>query len=433
MNSYVSNMMVTLLFFFIFGMAPVNGFAADANVLAVSPPTAAPSVPTTTAPTMPSVPVATEQAAPNPATAAPPANPAANADADKLVSVEAEGQGETKILAMKAAWMEAVRLGIGMYLDAKTTAIDDAVTEEIVTHSRGRVNSYEELGSEQTASGWKVRIRANIEKDVLQESAKSVQSKTVKVNPSHVGETISGREEKRSAQELLAAFQLPSWKDFLTMDFQSERKGGEYVGKFSLRVNMDKYTQVFVKELGDILGAVASHKREGRFDAKQSTLIKQVMQGNEAFNNIQNVFGNELWNGRFEDMNQIYLIVNQSYYMNYAVSSEVFNELASKVKGWPDSRESSGPGKIRLLVDAMEKGNILDSVFQKGQIWDCFLEKTANGDGKYRIIIYPAFGFVGEKGASILLRFKTDFTLPIKLSDDVMMRMDELKGSLEFE
>jgi len=447
MNIYVRIMMAALFFFLICAAAPMNGFAVDANAPAAAAPTAAASAPATTAPSpaVPTPPQAEQKAAPmaNPAasqvkqTAASAVTPAASADADKLVNVEAEGQGETKILAMKAAWMEAVRLGIGMYLDAKTTAIDDAVTEEIVTHSRGRVNSYEELGSEQTANGWKVRIRANIEKDVLTETAKSVQSRTVKVNPNDIAPVITGRMEGRSAQELLAAYKLPPWKEFFTLDFQSERKDGQYVGKFSFQVNMDKYTQVFVKELGDRLSAVASHKREGRFDAKQSTLLKQILQGDARFDNWSLIFSHEqLYYGRFDDAYQIYIVVNSSYYMVYAVSEEVLNDVISKRKDWP--HDSFNPKKIRLLVDAMEKGNILDSTFQKISIWDCFLaiasDSVNDGHGNYkphkRIIIYPAYRLL-DKGQA--WRYKDDFTLPIKLPDDVMMRMDELKGSLEFE
>lgn len=39
---------------------------------------------------------------------------------DKTETVEAEGSGSTKMEALQAAWMEAVRKGVGMYMSSKT-------------------------------------------------------------------------------------------------------------------------------------------------------------------------------------------------------------------------------------------------------------------------------------------------------------------------
>lgn len=67
---------------------------------------------------------------------------------ENQVEVTASGQGTTKIEALNAAWTEAVRLGVGMFVSSKTQVIDDALAEEIILHSRGRVHSYKILTEE---------------------------------------------------------------------------------------------------------------------------------------------------------------------------------------------------------------------------------------------------------------------------------------------
>ena len=99
-------------------------------------------------------------------------------DKNRIV-VEAEGIGPTKLEALQSAWMEAVRKGVGMFMTAKTEIVNDDITEKIVTHSRGQVNSYEVISETNGVDGWVVKIKANIDKDILEETAQAVQSKSV--------------------------------------------------------------------------------------------------------------------------------------------------------------------------------------------------------------------------------------------------------------
>jgi hypothetical protein len=183
--------------------------------------------------------------------------------------VEAEGHGATKLEALKAAWMEAVRLGIGMYLAAKSTVIDDALQEEIVMHSRGKVDSYEELSASKGDSGWIVKIRAKIEKDILQETAVVSQnkSKTVSVDATNIAaKKITAEAKKLSAEELAKTYN-PQFKieDFFDYDFSTKQENGKLIIIHHVKLNLDTFKK-FTDELESVLDKVAIKKSIEAFD-----------------------------------------------------------------------------------------------------------------------------------------------------------------------
>ena len=379
------------------------------------------------------------------------------AETDKFVDVEAEGQGETKIQAMKAAWMEAVRLGIGMYLDAKTTVIDDAAKEEIVTHSRGRVDSYEELGSEKTDAGWKVRIRAKIEKDVLKETADSIQSKKVAINPNLAAQAISEREKKLSGKELIAAYQMPPWEKFFSLDLQATQKDGQYVGNFVFRVNMDMYTKVFVEDFVKILDQVAINKKEGRFDGKMSEEMKaRIREGKKPQNNSldQDAFRKILRSQKpTEEVTPILIVVNMFKYILYSVPKEIGPAVAAKTvevfaaqiaktqnveKAYSDMYYYHKK-KILFSIDIMEKNNLIDSFSTSAGMTD-FIVSVDTYYKPTGIVIKPLYNIetVGQEvvGYNELRAnniHQTVFTLPMKLSKEYMDKADSFVGSFHFE
>jgi len=380
----------------------------------------------------------------------PDAGAQAGQGADKLVSVEAEGQGETKIQAMKVAWMEAVRLGIGMYLDAKTTVIDDAAREEIVAHSRGRVDSYEELASEKTDAGWKVRIRANIEKDVLKETAGSIQSKHVAIDPNLTAQVVSEREKKLSGKELIATYQIPSWEKFFTLDFQTDQKDGQYVGKFFFRVNMDMYTKVFVEDLTRILDQVAVKKIEGRFGGTVSEQFKVIMREGNNAKVMQNggfcsAIGERVRSQNLSrELIHIFIIINEFKYILYSVSREMAIEFAEK-NGTPiTSMFESGTlnavkrrnNNIIFSIDMMEKNTMMDSTSVLMRMNDFFCQTCTSN----YIIIHPFYylsqvdnKYVDLSGMDSFVLHKTTFTVPIKLATEQIDKVDAFNGSFCFD
>lgn len=117
------------------------------------------------------------------------------------ITVMAEGSGTTKLEALQQAWMEAVRKGVGLFLTSKTEAIDDDLTEKIVTHSRGQVNSYKVLSEVQENGLWTVGIEASIDKDILRETAAQGKSRRMAFDGTAVAAREDTQEKKRQSQE----------------------------------------------------------------------------------------------------------------------------------------------------------------------------------------------------------------------------------------
>lgn len=121
------------------------------------------------------------------------------------LTVLAEGSGATKLEALQQAWMEAVRKGVGLFLTSKTQAIDDDVTEKIVTHSRGQVDSYKVLSEVQENGIWTVGIEASIDKDILKETAAQGKTRKMAFDGTAVAAREDTQEKKRQSQaEILA-------------------------------------------------------------------------------------------------------------------------------------------------------------------------------------------------------------------------------------
>jgi hypothetical protein len=203
----------------------------------------------------------------SPTESAPESGPTESAE-DKYIAVEAEGRGETKLQALKAAWAEAVRLGIDIYLISKPTVVDDDLQEEIILHSRGQANSYEELAAARQADGWHVRIRAKIERDILQDAADLILNKreTVAVDPNSAAEyKISAEDKKLAALALVNAFPLHvKLEDFLDYDFSTEQEQGELKIIHQVKLNMKRYTG-FKDSVFKLVDKIAIKKQERAF------------------------------------------------------------------------------------------------------------------------------------------------------------------------
>jgi hypothetical protein len=184
----------------------------------------------------------------------------------KYVSVRAEGTGATKIDALNAAWIEAVRSAIGMYLSASTEVLNDDVFEKVVAYSRGRLNSYRELSSFKGGDGvWHVTIVAEIERDVLEETAASAATATVAVDDQLRASAATEADRRKSARELISEFN-DSYKpeDLIVTRIgrpEVRADGGVYVS-VHLDFNDKKYRQVYLNGLVRLLEQLSVHKGE---------------------------------------------------------------------------------------------------------------------------------------------------------------------------
>ncbi|MDR2368469.1 MAG: hypothetical protein LBF58_10265 [Deltaproteobacteria bacterium] len=128
----------------------------------------------------------------------------------ELIEVEAVGTGSTKLEALNNAWSEAVKLGVGMFLISKSTLIDDTYTEQIISNSRGKVDSYQEIESNKVDNVWTVKIRAKIEKVILEETAQVYNTRSTTLTGDMVRRQLaygaSEKERELSQLELLDYF-----------------------------------------------------------------------------------------------------------------------------------------------------------------------------------------------------------------------------------
>ena len=187
------------------------------------------------------------------------------------VVVEAEGIGSTKMEAMNNAWTEAVRKAVGVFLNAKDSVIDDNLTEQISTYSRGRVNSYNVLNESKENGVWKLKISAKIDKDVLQEA--KVSTKTSKISANQIAQFATASNQKRDANELIENFDPfanNNIADFLDYQTHTEMgKDGKLRCFHLLSVN-DNYKKVFVPQMEKLLSELATKKQKRSLDVSNS-------------------------------------------------------------------------------------------------------------------------------------------------------------------
>lgn len=141
--------------------------------------------------------------------------PPVTASTDKnTVEVQAEGTGATKMEALKSAWMEAVRKGVGMFMKSKTHVIDDSVTEEIAMHSRGQVNSYQVLEENKNDGVYNIIIKAKIDRDILEEAVTSSKSQKLQFDGSNIAAELETTKEKNTSAQTV----LPDINEILNLE-----------------------------------------------------------------------------------------------------------------------------------------------------------------------------------------------------------------------
>lgn len=96
-----------------------------------------------------------------------------------LLLVTVEGMGSSRTDALNQAWLEAVRLAVGMMIEAHTEIDQNQVAERIIAHSRGVVDRYEILmadESQASAGVYRIRMQATVRPDILRDGLQYVAS-----------------------------------------------------------------------------------------------------------------------------------------------------------------------------------------------------------------------------------------------------------------
>lgn len=200
----------------------------------------------------------------------------------ETIQVQAEGSGTSKIEATKNAWLEAVRQAVGIYMSSKTVVLDDEITESIAAYSRGQVESYKVVKSEQNADGWHIVILANIEKDVLQEETKKVSLKKQTLEfdgTSDVAKKITKEDKKKRASDVILSMDRLDFKDSIV--YKAEIKSENYKGRKVYYVR--HYIGLDIKQVLDklnkfekIIEKIAFFKKEFYFNKNHVQKNKEI-------------------------------------------------------------------------------------------------------------------------------------------------------------
>lgn len=156
-------------------------------------------------------------------------------------------------------------------MSSKTVVLDDEITESIAAYSRGQVESYKVVKSEQNADGWHIVILANIEKDVLQEETQkvSLMKQTLEFDgTSNVANKITKEDKKKSASEVISSIDRLDFKDSLI--YKAELREGKiedkkiYYVRHYLGLDVKSYINKLAK-LTKTLDKVAKTKKKYYF------------------------------------------------------------------------------------------------------------------------------------------------------------------------
>lgn len=194
----------------------------------------------------------------------------AGAATENRVTVEATGSGPTKLAALKEAWTEAVRKAVGMYMTTKTETLNDELTEQIAAYSRGQVNSFETLSETQDNGIWIIKIRANVDRDIMNEIAAPATRQAVKVDGASLAAQMqTSKDQKKDALEILKTSTLFDFSKCLEYSAQLKKVDLDGQTYFfmqnTIKMNLKNFRQQ-ENELEKLVATLATSKRNMRFD-----------------------------------------------------------------------------------------------------------------------------------------------------------------------
>lgn len=201
------------------------------------------------------------------------AKPAASGD---YLTVTATGAGTSRSEAVERAWMEAVRLAVGVVISSKTEVTNDEISERIIAHSRGIIESYRVIDETSDGKRVNVTIEASVHRQTLVDATKTygeayvVDASTavaVRARDDAAARAKTEEEKKKSGMELLKEV-MESYgpESFLTarvnpeiiFDSKSNRHAVEIIEVF----NEDLFWNEFLPRMREALEGVAISKRQ---------------------------------------------------------------------------------------------------------------------------------------------------------------------------
>ena len=221
------------------------------------------------------------------------------ADDDKYIVVETDGQGATRIEAINAALLTAIRTAAGQFIDSKTELNNDELNEQIIAYSRGSVAGYDILSEDGTKADegvYYVKVRVRVEREFLRDGVKTATNKTATVSfrptdlepekeqldpaTAHSTDAINTTNkgnESQGAELLRAILERYNPEDFIThrvVGKVTKVKDKEDFVQVLVEVSFnDKlYYDAFVPDLKQVLDQIAAKKKDITLTKQRDTI-----------------------------------------------------------------------------------------------------------------------------------------------------------------
>lgn len=201
--------------------------------------------------------------------------------ADKdYITVIAEGNAENKQKALEGAYIDAVRLAVGAIISAKTELNNDELSENIIMHSRGVIESFDILDEKAEGGLTKIYIQARVHREILQDETKryieaqTVKADTVKAVKAQLNDNardFSKQEKEQTGSAMLKELLQKIFDNYGPENFYSatlnsnvrydEKTKKSYI-LISEKFNLDVFWNDFIPKLHKVFEKVALKKKK---------------------------------------------------------------------------------------------------------------------------------------------------------------------------
>jgi hypothetical protein len=352
-------------------------------------------------------------------------------DDSKFVIVEAEGFGSTKIEALNAAWSEAVKKAIGMYMISETNLINEDMHEKLLIYSRGRVNSYKELSAHKDENIWIVSIEAEIEKEVLIETINSSSQSEISIDGLNLAATMATDLDKESNKKLILQEFLEklNFEDLFKINFQPTIENGQLIIIATIELDFNIYNDLILTNLNNILKQISITNENKHFTQEQAQCNKLLL------NTVYN-FDGENENLAFTclkfERGNIYIpndirkvtVYDYNKYFVYTINEDLFNLIKDKYAQYVNINNPNFD--MQILIEAVDDYNkvVASTTFEKE-----YLYALLGDAGSEYIDIRPGF----ENSRDGRFMRKITLNIPLDIESTALSSVTKIKGSLTFK
>ena len=193
----------------------------------------------------------------------------ATSDRKRSRFIEAEGSGDTPEEALKDAFRAAVRSAVGAYVDEDTRVEnDEVITDQVLTHSRGCIDSYEKLSEKSEDGVTHVTIRAVVKPDEVVNCLRKANVAMSDLSGEQFwAKVTSKRQEEKDAESLLRKALEGFPENCLKAEPIGEPRQdhNETLTRLGITVRLSVDSQAYQtisRELQRVLEQIAKRKRE---------------------------------------------------------------------------------------------------------------------------------------------------------------------------